>query len=183
MTYTVIPWHRERENHVLGRETCGFHPLILVSCNLLCSHKREREFWSCVNQLCWRERTILVLCKLALQERERKSCMNQLCRREKDFGRVNQICRRENKILVLCELALQEREGGERNFGQLYRLELRERGREWKTNVPVGKVGSTLTFWSHVFLILNQENQRQHPSRKIIRKKRERGKQQYQIIK
>ena len=183
MTYTVIPWHRERENHVLGRETCGFHPLILVSCNLLCSHKREREFWSCVNQLCWRERTILVFCRLALQERERKSCTNQLCRREKDFGRVNQICRRENKILVLCELALQEREGGERNFGQLYRLELRERGREWKTNVPVGNVGSTLTFWSHVFLILNQENQRQHPSRKIIRKKRERGKQQYQIIK
>ena len=130
MTYTVIPWHRERENHVLGRETCGFHPLILVSCNLLCSHKREREFWSCVNQLCWRERTILVFCRLALQERERKSCMNQLCRREKDFGRVNQICRRENKILVLCELALQERESGERNFGQLYRLELRERGRE-----------------------------------------------------
>ena len=137
MTYTVIPWHRERENHVLGRETCGFHPLILVSCNLLCSHKREREFWSCVNQLCWRERTILVVCKLALQERERKSCMNQLCRREKDFGRVNQICRRENKILVLCELALQERESGERNFGQLYRLELKEREKVWRTNVWV----------------------------------------------
>ena len=172
MTYTVIPWHRERENHVLGRETCGFHPLILVSCNLLCSHEREREFWSCVNQLCWRERTILVFCRLALQERERKSCMNQLCRREKDFGRVNQICRRENKILVLCELALQERERQQR---EKFWSRRREREIFWSTSQPERDIlisfagyrergsgrqmcGFHLTFWSHAFLILNQEN-------------------------